>query len=182
MMDELLSRSSASSFEAGGPSDEEIDLMLQAAVRAPDHGKLRTWRFWVVKGDARLRLSEWYGEAALRRDPAVSAASIEKEKSKPLRSAVTIVIGACIQRGHKIPEIEQVLAAGAAAMNILNAAHALGYGAKWVTGANCYDEGFKQNLGLDPADPIVGIIHIGTKQPGGPPVERPDPWDFTTTL
>jgi nitroreductase len=183
MMETLLSRASASSFDAAGPTSDELHLILQAAVRAPDHGKLRPWRFLVVSGDGRAKLSELFAEAARRRDPGANEAAIEKEKSKPLRSALTIVVAAKITRGHKIPEIEQTLSAGAAAMNILNAAHALGYGAKWVTGANCYDAWFKEALGLDPADPIVGFVHIGAlPETGQPAAERPDPRGFTSTL
>jgi nitroreductase len=182
MIDTLLSRSSASSFGEAGPTGEELDLILKAAVRAPDHGKLRPWRFLIARGDRRAKLGELFAEAARRRDPAAPEAAIEKERAKPLRSALTIVVAAKIARGHKIPEIEQTLSAGAAAMNILNAAHALGYGAKWVTGANCYDAWFKEALGLDPADPIAGFIHIGTQAEGPPAAERPDPGLFTKEL
>jgi nitroreductase len=92
---------------------------------------------------------------------------------------VTIAVAARVLEGHKIPVIEQVLAAGAAAMNILNAAHALGYGAKWVTGANCYDADFRVAFGLEPGDRLLGFIHIGT---GGAAMEtaRPDPGAFVT--
>jgi nitroreductase len=92
---------------------------------------------------------------------------------------VTIAVVARVIEGHKIPAIEQVLAAGAAAMNILNAAHALRFGAKWVTGANCYDADFRAGFGLEPGDRLLGFIHIGT---GGAAVgtARPDPGDFVT--
>jgi nitroreductase len=80
--------------------------------------------------------------------------------------------------GHKIPEIEQTLSAAAAAMNMLNAIHALGFGAKWVTGANCYDDAFKREFGLDPTDRLIGFIHVGTPMETTAQAERPDPAAF----
>jgi len=148
-------------------------------VRAPDHGKLRPWRFFVIRGAAREKLSELFVTSLLRREPGAGAAEVEKERGKPLRAPVTIAVVARMIEGHKIPAIEQVLAAGAAAMNILNAAHALGFGAKWVTGANCYDADFRAGFGLEPGDRLLGFIHIGTI---GTRVEttRPDPGAFVT--
>jgi nitroreductase len=79
--------------------------------------------------------------------------------------------------GHKIPSFEQTLSAAAAVMNILNAAHALGFGAKWVTGANCYDAEFRADFGLAPRDQLIGFIHLGTPQ-AQPDTMRPDPGAF----
>ena len=91
---------------------------------------------------------------------------------------VTIAVVVKTVVGHKIPEIEQTLSAAAAAMNILNAIHALGFGAKWVTGGNCYDPEFRREFGLDPADQLIGFIHAGTPAEQMPPTERPDPARF----
>ena len=178
MIQNLLSRASAGAFAEPGPSDAELRTIIAAAVRAPDHGRLRPWRFIVIRGEGRYRLSDLYGASLLRRHPGAPTAEIEKARAKPLRSPVTIVVAAHVVEGHKIPVIEQVLSAGAAAMNILNAAHALGYGAKWVTGENCYDPEFRAALGLAPADQIVGLIHLGTAKGEAGAVERPDPADF----
>jgi nitroreductase len=167
-------------LEEPGPGDAELRLIFEAAVRAPDHGRLRPWRFLVVRGAARERLSELFASAARRRDPSLSDAQIEKERGKPLRAPLTIVVAAKIVPGHKVPEIEQVLSAGAAAMNILNAVHALGFGAKWVTGANCYDPEFRAALGLDESCRLIGFIQVGTPIEGPPPQDRPDPAEFVT--
>lgn len=169
----LLSRASTKTVTEPGPTDAQLRTIFEAAVRAPDHGKLRPWRFYVVRGDARQKLSNLFAAGAARREPN----AIEKEREKPLRAPVTIAVVAKITPGHKIPEIEQTLSAGAAAMNILNATHALGFGAKWVTGGNCYDPEFKRDFGLDATDQLIGFIQIGT------PAEkvisnRPDPADF----
>jgi nitroreductase len=161
-----------------GPGDADLRLIFQAAVRAPDHGRLRPWRLLVGRGAARARLSELFASAARRRDPSLSEAQIEKERGKPFRAPLTIVVAAKIVPGHKVPEIEQVLSAGAAAMNILNAVHALGFGAKWVTGANCYDPEFRAAMGLDESFRLIGFIHAGTPIDGPPPQDRPNPADF----
>jgi nitroreductase len=182
LLELLLSRASVNALGEPGPGDAELRLILEAAVRAPDHGRLRPWRFFVVRGAARGRLSELFAAAARRRDPSLSEAQLEKERGKPLRSPVTIVVAAKVVAGHKIPEIEQVLSAAAAAMNILNAAHALGFGAKWVTGANCYDAEFRAAMGLDETDRLVGFIHVGTPLESPPAPERPNPDEFVMNL
>lgn len=161
-----------------GPGDADLRLIFEAAVRAPDHGRLRPWRFFVVRGEARAHLSELFAAAALRREPSISEAQLEKERSKPLRSPVTIVVAAKTVAGHKIPESEQVLSTAAAAMNILNAVHALGFGSKWVTGANCYDPEFRAAMGLDQTHQLIGFIHVGTPLENPPAQERPNPDDF----
>ena len=176
-MNTLLSRASHGALIEPGPDDQQLRTIFEAAVRAPDHGKLRPWRFYVVQGPGLERLSQLFGDAARRRDPNASEAQIEKERSKPLRSPVLIAVVAKIVEGHKIPAIEQTLSAGAAAMNILNAAHALGFGAKWVTGANCYDLRFRAEFGLDPDDQLIGFIHVGTPQ-SAVNAERPNPDEF----
>jgi nitroreductase len=174
----LLSRASVKLLGEPGPDDAELRVILEAAVRAPDHGKLRPWRFFVVRGDARRRLSDLFVAGVKRREPGANEAQIEKEREKPLRAPVTIAVVAKIVVGHKIPEIEQELSAGAAAMNILNAIHALGFAAKWVTGANCYDTEFKRAFGLDSTDRLIGFIHVGTPIEKAALAERPDPSEF----
>jgi nitroreductase len=174
----LLSRASVKLLGEPGPGDAELRLIFEAAVRAPDHGKLRPWRFFVIRGDARRQLSELFAAGVKRREPGANEAQIEKEREKPLRAPMTIAVVAKTVVGHKIPEIEQALSAGAAAMNMLNAIHALGFGAKWVTGANCYDPEFKRAFGLDATDQMVGFIHVGTPMEKSAPADRPDPAEF----
>jgi nitroreductase len=161
-----------------GPSDADLRLIFEAAVRAPDHGKLRPWRFFVIRGDAREHLSELFASAVKRREPGATESQIEKEREKPLRSPMVVAVVAKVVTGHKIPPIEQTMSAAAAAMNILNAVHSLGYGAKWVTGANCYDPVFLRDFGLEETDQLVGFIHVGTPQENAPVTQRPDPAEF----
>jgi nitroreductase len=178
VIDTLLSRASVKSVGDPGPSDADLRLIFEAAVRAPDHGKLRPWRFFVVRGDARQELSELYVAGILRREPGATAAQINKERGKPLHAPLTIAVITKIVMGHKVPPIEQMLSAGAAAMNILNAVHELGFAARWVTGDNCYDPVFKRDFGLDETDELLGFIHVGTPLESSRPPERPDPDQF----
>jgi len=180
LIEQLLSRASVKELGDPGPSDDQLHKIFEAAVCAPDHGKLRPWRFFVVRGEARLRLSDLFAEGVRRREPGASESAVEKEREKPLRSPVTIAVAAKITPGHKIPEIEQTLSAAAAAMNILNAIHALGFAARWVTGANCYDADFRQEFGLGTADQLIGFIHVGTPAGNIAPAQRPDPGQFVT--
>jgi nitroreductase len=177
IIESLLSRTSVKLLGEPAPDNEQLRVIFEAAVRAPDHGKLRPWRFFIVRGDARRRLSELFVDAVKRREPGANEAQIEKEREKPLRAPLTIAVVAKTVVGHKIPEFEQALSAGAAAMNILNAIHAMGFGAKWVTGANCYDPEFRRQFGLDTADQLLGFIHVGTPMEKVA-TERPDAADF----
>jgi nitroreductase len=115
-----------------------------------------------------------------RREPAATEAQISKERGKPLGVPMIIAVVARTLAGHKVPVIEQTLAVGAAAMNILNAVHALGFGARWLTGANCYDPVFKRDFGLEETDQLVGFIHVGTPRDNAPATSRPDPAEFVS--
>jgi nitroreductase len=172
-LDALTTRRSPAQFAEPAPDDETLADILRAAMRAPDHGKLRPWRFIVLRGDARKRFGDVMADAMKRREPEVPANMLEREREKPLRAPLIVVLAAAIKEGHKIPVIEQLLAAGAGAQNIMLAAHALGYGAAWKTGAPAYDDFVKETLGLAPGDAIVGFIYIGT--PAVMPASVPAP-------
>jgi nitroreductase len=175
----LLTRRSPGRLTDPAPDDAALKTMLDAAMRAPDHGRLRPWRFIVLRGEARTRLGAVMAEAMRRREPGIPAPALEKERGKPLRAPLIVVIAAALIEGHKIPAVEQLLAAGAAAQNLQLAAHALGFGAVWRTGAPAYDAYVKQELGLGPADAIIGFMYLGTPSSDGGEgkreVKAPDP-------
>ena len=170
-IDALTTRRSPAQFAEPAPDDESLAEILRAAMRAPDHGKLKPWRFIVLRGDARRRFGDVMAEAMKRREPDVPANMLEREREKPLRAPLIVVLAAAIQEGHKIPVVEQLLAAGAAAQNVMVAAHALGFGAAWKTGAPAYDAFVKETLGLAPSDAIVGFLYLGT--PAATPPKLP---------
>jgi nitroreductase len=157
-------RSSSGRLTQPGPTPEHMTRLLEAAGRAPDHGRLKPWRFIVLDTNLREKFSTAAAAAKRVRLPAMSDEQFAAERDKVLRSP-TIVVIACIPNREqtKIPEIEQIVAAGAAAQNLFLAAHDLGYGVMWKTGAAAYDSAVKATLGLDANDHIVGIMHLGTR-------------------
>lgn len=164
------------------PSDGEVLTLLQTAMRAPDHGALRPWRFLIIRGGRRQDLGDVFAAALARREPEAGSDEIEKARGKPMRAPLVLAVWAEIVEDHpKVPPIEQVVATGAAAQNLLNALHAQGYNAILVTGAPCYDENVKASLGLAPKDMLVGFIHIGTAKQMTPMKKRPDPADYLQT-
>ena len=172
-LDQLLCRRSAGLLQEPAPEGADLDLILDAGLRAPDHGRLSPWRFVIIRGDARLAFGERLADAAAQRDPANGAALGERYRAWVRRVPMLIAVGAVVKSGN-IPEIEQVLSAGAAAMNMLNALHLLGYGGMWVTGANVYDPAVNALLGFEAPSHLVGFVTIGTPATTLPPMTRPD--------
>jgi nitroreductase len=165
----LTTRVSPAALDLPGPSARELETILQAAIAAPDHGRMKPWRFILIEGPAREKLGALMAESLQRREPAVPAGKLEAERKKALRAPLIVVVAAAVQPSGKVPEIEQVVAVGAAAQNMLVAAHALGFGGFWRTGAVAYDTAVKRALGLADGDVIVGFLYLGTtKTPGQP--------------
>jgi nitroreductase len=162
------------------PEGAALERILQAGASAPDHGRLRPWRFILIRGEARRRLGLVFADALRQRQPDAPEAALEQERARPLRAPLLIAVAARVDPHHpKIPEIEQILSTGAAVQNILLAAHAQGFGAKWLTGANAYDEHVKAALGLSADDRLVGFIHLGTVEGEPPAVPHADPSGHT---
>ncbi len=174
----LLGRDSALKLTEPGPGSEVLDIIFRGALRAPDHGRLRPWRFVVVPQDKRERLGELMAESLRARQPDAAPEMLNRERQKAFRAPLIVVVAARTKPNDKIPEVEQLISAGAAAQNIMLGAHALGYGAMWRTGAPAYDAMVKQGLGLEPTDAIIGFIYIGTRAGGSVALPRPVPADF----
>ena len=130
-------------------------------MRAPDHGRLRPWRFMIIEGDQRRKFGDMLAASALRRVPGLSDGDLQRERDKAMRAPLIIVVACRIVPGTKIPVIEQILAAGAAAQNILLALHALGFAAAWKTGEAAYDAEVKRALGFAADDHLVGFVYTG---------------------
>ena len=156
-----------------GPSGAEIDTLLTVASRVPDHGKLAPWRFIVFEGEARRSAGEAIARAFRAKYPDATVEQADAERERLARAPLVIAVVSRAAPHVKIPEWEQVLSAGAAAMNLVTAAYALGYGANWITEWYAYDRSVLDALGLKPHERIAGFIHIG--RPPGPPEDRPRP-------
>lgn len=152
----------ASDLVEPAPDDAELDHILQAAMSAPDHGNLKPFRFLTIRGDARLELSILFEQAVRRRDPSADEATVIKQKNKPLRSPLIVVVIASVCDNPKIPQVEQILSAGCATQHIQLACSALGYGSIWLTGDNSYDLFIYERLGLEVNERIIGFVYIGT--------------------
>ena len=176
----LLERASAVQLKDPGPTQEELDTMLRTALRAPDHGRLRPWHFVVISGEERARFGALLADSLKAREPGASPDMLERERQKALRAPVILIVAGRVKPSDKIPEVEQIISAGAAAEHVMLAAQALGYGAMWRTGAPAYDARVKEGLQLQPSDAIIGIIYIGTPGMAARESPRPDLGDFVT--
>ena len=170
----LTTRASPRELVEPAPDARTLDRILRAGMRAPDHGRLRPWRFIIVVGAARTALGDVLAAALQRREPGVAEAALAKERGKPLRAPLIIVVAARLREHRGVPAVEQIIAAGAAAQNILVAAHALGFGGFWRTGAAAYDNAVKRALGLRADDAIVGFLYLGTPPGAAAALPMPD--------
>ena len=118
-----------------GPTADQLDLMFRAGLRAPDHGQLHPWRFLIIEGDARHKLGELFAAALRERDAGAAEEALQKARNMPLRAPMLVLVIASVKPHPKVPEGEQLLAAGCAAHGLLLAAHARGIGAVWRTGS-----------------------------------------------
>lgn len=157
---------------APGPGRDELRRILAVASRVPDHGKLAPWRFVVVGKDQREALAMLFRQALEEEDPAAGGAHREKADEFARQGEVLVVVVSAPVRDHKIPLWEQELSAGAAAMNLLTAAHALGYVAGWLTGWQAYSPLVNAAF-CEPGQRIAGFLFIGS--PGRELEERPRP-------
>ena len=169
----LTTRASPPGLVDPAPDTQTLDRILRAGLRAPDHGRLKPWQFIIVAGAARTTLGDVLAGALQRREPGVAEAALVKERGKPLRAPLIVVVAAKLREHRGVPAVEQIIAAGAAAQNILVAAHALGFGGFWRTGAAAYDSVVKRALGLRTGDAIVGFLYLGT--PPGAATALPSP-------
>lgn len=158
----LHNRVSSPLLKAPGPTAEQLQTLLKAAMRAPDHGMLKPWRFIIIEGQARHAFGDLLANVATSNNPQIGEAALSKARNKPLRAPMIIVTIACLAEHPKAPKIEQLISAGAAANNIVTAAFALGIGAYWRTGSPAYDEAVKSGLGLAENEQIIGFIYLGT--------------------
>ena len=163
-LDLLLSRRSipAQCLTGPGPDAAQIATALDVALRAPDHGRMQPWRFRLIRGAARAKFSDALVAAARVREPALAVAQLEKLRTRPLQVPLVIAASARLRDNPKVPHVEQLLSGAAAVMNLLNAFHAQGFGAVWLTGASAYDPAIAAALGLGGNEQLLGFVYVGT--------------------
>lgn len=156
-----------------GPSDRDIEQIVSAGIRVPDHGKLVPWRFILFDGVARERAGKLLLELRLGRGDNLSEEDMNQEQVRFSTAPLVIAVVSCAAEHPKIPVWEQVLSAGAVCINLLNAAHALGFSAQWLTDWPAYDRDACHLLGLSEHERMAGFVHIGSALVA--PTERPRP-------
>lgn len=154
------------------PSAADLDRLLAIAARVPDHGKLAPWRFVIVPADRRAALAALLHDALDAEDPSATPAHHDKAEQFAHHSGALVVLLSKPVADHKISLWEQELSCGAAGMNLLLGAHALGYVGGWVTGWAAYSPKVRAAF-CEPNERIAGFIFIG--HPGTPLIERPRP-------
>lgn len=158
----LHERVSAPILKEPAPTEEQLDAIFKAALRAPDHGKLKPWRYLIIEGDHRKKLGDALALALQNLKPDSTPEALEQMKAAPLRAPVLIALILSGKKKDNIPEIEQLLSLGAAAYAILLAAKAQGLGAMWRTGLASYQPIVSECLGLTTEEKLCGFIYLGT--------------------
>ncbi|RMH24599.1 MAG: nitroreductase [Planctomycetota bacterium] len=156
------------------PDASQLETILRLASRTPDHGRLVPYRFVVLDHDACVRMGDHVRAAYAEDHPDADESALSHSRQRFDNAPMIVAVVSRAQASHpKIPEWEQILTAGAVCMNLLHAAHALGFGAIWLTGWTTYDRRILGALGLGVDERLAGWIHLGT--PGSPREDRPRP-------
>lgn len=182
-LDLLLSRRSVkpAAMIEPGPTGAQLDTILTAASRVPDHKKLAPWRFLVFEGEARAQFGRILVQActAEEKDPP-SAMRLETERARLLRAPTVVAAISKVAARAPAPEWEQVLSCGAACFNLCLAANALGFGTAWLTEWYSYSPHVRRSLQLGENERIAGFIYIGTAKERQADRERPALGDIVT--
>jgi nitroreductase len=158
----LVNRRSASRLAEPAPAGEQLENILRAALRAPDHGTLQPWHFFIIEGEGRERFSALLEKGAMRAEQDEKA--IEKARNAPFRAPMIIAVVAKCQPNHKVPVWEQEMSAGCAVMAMQMAAVAQGFNGIWRSGALTDSPVVRDALNCGANDKIVGFLYIGTPQ------------------
>lgn len=161
ILEAIHQRHSHKKVKADPVPRELIETLLDAAVQAPNHYKVRPWRFVVLSGEARHRLGDAMSASLQERHPEYPQEAFNKAHDTPLQAPVVIAVGVDKPSEAKVSQIENIAATAAATENLLLAAQALGLGAKWRTGEWAEDVKVKEFLGFQADQHVVGFIYIG---------------------
>lgn len=157
----LLGRTSSPMLEGEPPTEQQLELMLRAAARAPDHGSLQPYRFIRIQGEGLDSLAELFVAAAEEAEGELPEARLTKLRRMPRRAPMILVAVAVTQEHPKVPVGEQLITAGCAAHGVVQAAFAQGIGAMWRSGEMAFNPRVKRGLGLADHEEIVGFIYLG---------------------
>jgi nitroreductase len=165
----LLNRTSQPRLQKPAPSEQELQNIIHAAMRVPDHGNLTPWKFVVCQEAGLFRLGDLFEQAALEEQ--LTEKEVERAPQLPHRAPMVIAVIAKYQDHDKVPWIEQVASASCAAYAMQLAAKSQGYDNVWRTGVYAQSKVVKEAFGLKEQDEIVGFLYIGTSS--ADPISRP---------
>ena len=176
----LHNRVSVNLLDEPAPTQLQLENILRAGLRACDHKNLRPWKYLIIEGDARAEFGELMVSSRVSRSPEMECLDEEKTKlrSKPFRAPTIIVVVADIKEHPKVPEIEQIISAGASAQMMMTAAFAQGLGAIWRSGSLMFEDTMHRGLGLSSTQKIVGFLYLGQIK-AAKRVPELNPKDFT---
>ncbi|MBT5662341.1 MAG: nitroreductase [Alphaproteobacteria bacterium] len=160
----LLTRKSSPRLSEPSPSKDELEIIFQTALRAPDHASLKPWKFIKVSGEGRKKLADASLSALKKIDAKKASENEEKILNAPFRAPLIIIVVSSVKDHHIVPEIEQILSAGAAAQNMLIAAHSMGYSGIWRTGLISFNKEVSKSFNLNDNDIVIGYLYIGTPE------------------
>ena len=173
VFESIHSRHSVSKVKAEAVPRELIEKLLDAGNQAPNHYKVRPWRFVVLTGEARNKLGDVMAASQKQRLPDLPPEGMDKTRGLPLRAPVLIAVGVDKPSENKVLEVENISAVSAACQNILLAAQASGLGAIWRTGDWARDLKVKQFLGFEADQLIAGFLYVGFPDVVTEPIQRP---------
>ncbi|WP_407528279.1 nitroreductase family protein [Methylobacterium oryzisoli] len=157
-----------------GPTPEDVETLLTVAARVPDHGKLAPWRFIVIAGEGAARIGAVIAATYAADHPEADEARLAVERNRLAQAPLVVAVVSRAGPHVKIPEWEQVLSAGAAAMNLCLAANAMGFRTAWLTEWIAYDRRILDALGLSPEERLAGFVHVGRAEQTPPDRPRPE--------
>ena len=174
----IQTRNSIPHLEDPAPTHEQMSEVYKGALRAPDHARLRPWKFIEVRGDARERLGNIFLETANSLNQDLTDTEVEKLLKAPFRAPMVIILAADVKHHPKVPEIEQIISLGTAAQNILLGLHDMGFSAVWRTGQMAFNPEITKHLGLQENIQIIGYLYVGTSMGKEKPLPEHNLDDF----
>jgi nitroreductase len=178
----IFSRQSISHLKTDEVPRLVIERLLVAAVQAPNHHKVRPWRFFVISGEGRIRIGKALEKSLHQRVPEAAAGALQKERERLLRAPIVIAVAVDPPADSRVSEIENISAAAAAVQNLLLAATASGLGAKWRTGQAAVDPLVKEELGISPNQHLIALVYLGYPEEISPSKDRPSFEDRTVWI
>ena len=179
-LNNILNRNSPRELSEPYPSEKEMELIYQAALRAPDHAWQRPSRFIQVTGQGLEKLSSIFVDFAKDNIANVTDETLQKYREAPVRAPMIIILISEITIHPKVPEIEQMLATAAAAENILLALNSLNYAGMWITGVFALNKKISKDLELEENQKVIGYLYVGTATGKQKKIPEMDTSEFVT--